>query len=63
MINLTRGYCQIVFSINETGKHVYNKFDENGGVIICLYVDDLLIFRTNRVMLRKPTYLFLLTLR
>ena len=33
------------FVVNEADKCVYNKFDDKGnGVIICLYVDDMLIF-------------------
>ncbi|KAK9724038.1 hypothetical protein RND81_05G043600 [Saponaria officinalis] len=34
---------------DESDKCVYNKFDDNGnGVIICLYVHDMLIFGTNQ---------------
>ncbi|KAK3022258.1 hypothetical protein RJ639_047808 [Escallonia herrerae] len=32
------------FKIRESDKCVYNKFDGSKGVIICLYVDDMLIF-------------------
>ncbi|GKE80420.1 zinc finger, CCHC-type containing protein, partial [Tanacetum coccineum] len=36
--------------LNQADKCVYSKFDESGkGVIICLYVDDILIFGTNQV--------------
>ncbi|GJU48255.1 zinc finger, CCHC-type containing protein [Tanacetum coccineum] len=36
--------------INQADKCVYSKFDESGkGVIICLYVDDMLIFGTDQV--------------
>lgn len=36
------------FKINESDKCVYTKFDGKGnGVIICLYVDDMLIFGTD----------------
>lgn len=36
------------FKLNNSDKCVYSKFDDNGnGVIICLYVDDMLIFGTN----------------
>nr|GEW76849.1 hypothetical protein [Tanacetum cinerariifolium] len=42
---LSNGYL-----LNQTDKCVYNKFDEIGkGVIICLYIDDLLIFGTDQV--------------
>ncbi|CAM8923817.1 unnamed protein product [Rhodiola kirilowii] len=36
------------FVLNQSDKCVYSKFDNSGnGVIICLYVDDMLIFSTN----------------
>ena len=35
------------FKINQSDKCVYSKFCGNDGVIICLYVDDMLIFGTN----------------
>ncbi|GKA59832.1 zinc finger, CCHC-type containing protein [Tanacetum coccineum] len=42
---LSNGYL-----FNQADKCVYNKFDETGkGVIICLYVDDMLIFGTDEV--------------
>nr|GEU39612.1 zinc finger, CCHC-type [Tanacetum cinerariifolium] len=35
---------------NKADKYVYSKFDESGkGVIICLYVDDMLIFGTDQI--------------
>nr|GEZ10014.1 zinc finger, CCHC-type [Tanacetum cinerariifolium] len=38
------------YLLNQADKCVYKKFDESGkGVIICLYVDDILIFRTDQV--------------
>ena len=39
---LTHGYV-----INSADKCIYNKFINNEGVILCLYVDDLLIFGTS----------------
>lgn len=48
---LSNGYL-----LNQADKCVYSKFDESGkGVIICLYVDDMLIFGTdqNQVDLTK----------
>ena len=48
---LSSGYL-----LNQADKCVYSKFDESGkGVIICLYVDDMLIFGTdqNQVDLTK----------
>ncbi|GJU59852.1 zinc finger, CCHC-type containing protein [Tanacetum coccineum] len=42
---LSNGYL-----LNQADKYVYNKFDKTGkGVIICLYVDDTLIFGTDQV--------------
>ncbi|GKC81201.1 zinc finger, CCHC-type containing protein, partial [Tanacetum coccineum] len=38
------------YLLNQADKCVYSKFDESGkGVIICLYVDDILIFGTDQV--------------
>ncbi|GJX24330.1 zinc finger, CCHC-type containing protein [Tanacetum coccineum] len=43
---LSNGYL-----LNQADKCVYSKFDETGkGVIICLYVDDMLIFGTYQVL-------------
>nr|GEV26859.1 hypothetical protein [Tanacetum cinerariifolium] len=37
------------FHLNQSDKCVYSNFDNSGkGVIICLYVDDMLIFRTDQ---------------
>ncbi|GKA98169.1 zinc finger, CCHC-type containing protein, partial [Tanacetum coccineum] len=42
---LSNGYL-----LNQTDKCVYSKFDESSkGVIVCLYVDDMLIFGTDQV--------------
>ena len=42
------------FKINQSDKCVYSKFDDNGkGVIICLYVDDMLIFGTDLGQVEK----------
>ena len=35
------------YVINATDKCIYSKFINNEGVILCLYVDDLLIFGTS----------------
>ncbi|GKC25197.1 zinc finger, CCHC-type containing protein [Tanacetum coccineum] len=44
-VDLSNGYL-----LNQADKCVYSKFDETGkGVIIFLYVDDMLIFGTNQV--------------
>ena len=41
------------FSINESDKCVYSKFEHGKGVIICLYVDDMLIFGTDLEEIEK----------
>ncbi|KAK1413803.1 hypothetical protein QVD17_35586 [Tagetes erecta] len=46
---LSNGYM-----INQADKCVYSKFDKSGkGVIICLYVDDMLIFGTSQDQVDK----------
>ncbi len=35
------------YKINESDKCIYSKFENGKGVIICLYVDDMLIFGTD----------------
>ena len=38
------------FKLNQSDKCVYSRFDSSGsGVIICLYVDDMLIFSTDQL--------------
>ena len=39
---VTNGY-----SINDANKCIYSKYEDNTCVVICLYVDDMLIFGTN----------------
>nr|GEZ32617.1 zinc finger, CCHC-type [Tanacetum cinerariifolium] len=42
------------FSLNQADKCVYSKFDASGkGVIICLYVDNMLIFGTDQDQVNK----------
>nr|GFA50173.1 hypothetical protein [Tanacetum cinerariifolium] len=42
------------FHLNQSDKCVYRKFDDSGnGVIICLYVDDMLIFGTDQNQVDK----------
>nr|GEV19247.1 zinc finger, CCHC-type [Tanacetum cinerariifolium] len=42
------------FLLNQSDKCVYSKFDRSGkGVIICQYVDDMLIFGTNQSQVDK----------
>jgi hypothetical protein len=42
IILTTAGFC-----VNEDDKCVYYRFSRGKGVIMCLYVDDILIFGTN----------------
>ncbi|GJS43237.1 zinc finger, CCHC-type containing protein [Tanacetum coccineum] len=53
-----KGFDEVVLSngfvLNQSDKCVYCKFDESGkGVIICLYVDDMLIFGTDQTQVDK----------
>lgn len=41
------------FKINQADKCVYSKFNGDRGVIICLYVDDMLIFGTDLDQVRE----------
>ncbi|GJY00178.1 zinc finger, CCHC-type containing protein [Tanacetum coccineum] len=42
------------FHLNQSDKYVYSKFDDSSkGVIICLYVDDMLIFGTDQNQVDK----------
>jgi hypothetical protein len=50
------------FVVNEADKYVYYCFGGGEGVILCLYVDDILIFGT-RLIVRKSKSFCLKTLR
>ena len=41
------------FKHNNADKCIYSKFTKEYGVIICLYVDDLLIFGTNIIRINE----------
>nr|GEX97265.1 zinc finger, CCHC-type [Tanacetum cinerariifolium] len=44
----------IGFHLNQSDKYVYSKFNDSGkGVIICIYVDDMLIFGTDQNQVDK----------
>ena len=46
------------FSINYVDKCIYNKVENNSCIIICLYVDDMLIFGTNlQVVINTKSFL------
>jgi hypothetical protein len=36
------------FAVNEADKYIYYRYGDGNGVILCLYVDDILIFGINR---------------
>ena len=42
--------------INGADKRIYSKFTNNEGVIICLYVNDLLIFGTSLDVVHDTKY-------
>ena len=42
------------FSINDADKCIYSKVENNSCIIICLYVDDMLIFVTNLQVIIEP---------
>ena len=45
------------FMLNQVDKCAYSKFDKSGnGVIICLYVDDMLIFGTDQNQVDRTKY-------
>ena len=41
------------YMINESDKCIYSRFNELSGVIICVYVDDMLIFGTDMEVVRR----------
>ena len=46
------------FSINDVDQCIYSKVENNSCIIICLYVDDILIFGTNlQVVIEKKSFL------
>ena len=46
------------FSINDADKCIYSKVENNSCIIICLYVDDMLIFGTNlQVVIETTSFL------
>ena len=45
------------YLVNDVDRCVYSKFTDNDGVIICLYVDDMLIFGTNVDLVNSTKHL------
>ena len=46
------------FSINDVDKYIYRKVENNSCIIMCLYVDDMLIFGTNlEVVIETKSFL------
>ena len=47
------------FKLNQLDKCIYSRFNSTGsGVIICLYVDDMLIFETVQLQVDEAKSLF-----
>jgi hypothetical protein len=44
------------FVVNKADECVYYRHDGGEGVFLCLYVDDILIFGTNLVVIKKVKY-------
>jgi hypothetical protein len=51
------------FVVNEANKYVYYRFGGGEEVILCLYVDDILIFGTSLNVIKKSQSFCLKTLR
>ena len=51
------------FVVNEADTCVYYRYDGDEGVILCLYVDDILIFETSLNVLRRLKTFCLIILR
>ena len=51
------------FVVNEADKCVYYHHGGGEGVILCLYVDDILIFGTNLKVIEDVSHFYLRTLR
>ena len=46
--------------LNQSNKFIHSKFDNQGnGVIICIYVDDMLIFGTSLLQVEKINIFYL----
>ena len=55
-----KSFISYIYKINfnQSDKYVYSRFDSSGsGVIICLYVNDMLIFRTDQLQVNKTKIL------
>jgi hypothetical protein len=48
-----RTLTSVGFVVNEPDKCVYYRFDGSVGVILCLYVDDILIFGTSLNVIKE----------
>jgi hypothetical protein len=49
--------------VNEADKCVYYRYGGGEGVILCLYVDDILIFRNNINVIKKVKEFCLIILK
>jgi hypothetical protein len=53
MRSSTRTLTSAGFVVNEADKSVYYRYGGGKGVILCLYVDDILIFGTNLNVIKE----------
>src|SRR5215216_1870326 len=51
--NFNTTLIYVGFFVNEADKCVYYRHDGGEGVILCLYVDDILIFGTNMIVIEQ----------
>ena len=54
--NFDRTLTSVGFAVNEADKCVYYRFGGGEGVILCLYVDDILIFGTSLDVIKEVKY-------
>jgi hypothetical protein len=53
-----RTLTSVVFVVNEVDKCVYYRYGGGEGVILCLYVDDILILGTSLDVIKETKKLF-----
>jgi hypothetical protein len=53
-----RTLTSVVFVVNEADKCVYYRYGGGEGVILCLYVDDILILGTSLDVIKETKKLF-----
>jgi hypothetical protein len=55
---IDRTLTSVVFVVNEVDKCVYYRYGGGEGVILCLYVDDILILGTSLDVIKETKKLF-----